>query len=293
MIGLFSEKIYKKLLVAVFAILFLCSAVFLVIPQNVSAAVSPELSIQIGSVYSETATLDSGAQGTALVFLDCGDFIFKSGSVKINMDASLFADVTAKSDTEVITKTDIGEDVISVKYSFDSTEGFHGTVQLGTITFKVKETAVAAVDTDIKISEVKFIDSNASTHTDDFSIKNVVLTVINEKISGNVNQNSAVPSATSTQQVSTENPQSTPANNSTQVSAAPAVTDSTELLTDTAMYTLEDVEDLSNGAIVFWGIVFLIIGIWIGIALGYWFWCKKKSKPQVKDTHGNVIGHLK
>ena len=297
MIRLFTRKTYKNLSSAFLAILVLFCFLFAFMPECVSAAVDPAISLQVGSAYSETALFESGAQGTALVILDCGDFTFKSGSVKISMDATLFTDVTAKSDADVITKVDTGADVISIRYSFDSAEGFHGTMQLGSVSFTVKETESSSVETDLKISEVRFTDDKANNHTDDFGIKDVVITVENKNVTGTVIPGSAVPTSTSTSTSTaipaTGSPGSTAENELINISATPTVTDSTELLTDTAMYTLEDVEDLSNGAIVFWGIVFLIVGVWIGIGLGYWIWCKKKTKPQVKDTHDNVIGHLK
>jgi len=276
------HKMFKFVTLAVLVISIVSSSLF---AGDVLAAVAPKVSVQIGSEQGDTVKLDSGGQGMALVFLDCGDYVFKTGSVKMIVDSAVFTNVAVKSDADIITGVDVGGDITTVKFSFDVSAGLKGTVQLGTVSFELKASEADSVKSDIKLSEIKLVDNNGNTHTDDVGIKNITVAVENKNVSGTLAPN-ATPGA------QTVAPSAT-AGNSGVGAATPKPTNKTEILTDTAMYTLEDVEDLSNGAIVFWGLVFMVVGIWIGLGLGYWIWCKRKSKPQVKDTHGNVIGHLK
>jgi len=285
MIKLPFEKLYKK---------FMCELLaFIVITMNVglgllpsSAAGSPTISVQIASAQNGAVSMESGTQGTALVFLDCSDYVFKNGAVKISFDSSVFDKVVAKSDADIVSKTELSGSITSVQYSFDSAAGIKGTIQLGTVSFELKDIKVDAVKSDIKISEIKFIDNKGNTHTQGFAVKGITVTVENKNI-----MSSILPSATAGLQNPTETPDAT-GEGSLLPGETPKPTNQTEILTDTAMYTLEDVEDLSRGAVVFWGILFMIAGIWIGLGLGYWIWCKRKGKPQVKDPHSNVIGHL-
>lgn len=285
MIRLPFGKIYKK---------FICVlAVFItVITVIVSGgalevfAAAPVVSVQIASAQNGSVSLESEAEATAIVFLDCSDLIFKVGGVKVSFDSTVFGDVSVKSDADIMSKVEVGNDITAVRFSFDSAAGIKGIMQLGTITFKLKKIDVESVKSDIKLSEAKFIDSKGNTHSEDFSFKSITVTVKNKDI-----QTSVLPSATAGLQEPAETPGAT-GENGVIPGETPKPTNKTEILTDTDMYTLEDVEDLSRGAVVFWGILFMIAGVWIGLGLGYWIWCKKKGKPQVKDPHSNVIGHL-
>ena len=286
MVGLPLKKIHRKLLCGAlaFIISIIMSLSFGII--QIYAAEVPSLSVQIGSVQDGTASLESGSQGTALVFLDCSELVFKSGEVTLKMDASVFSEVSAKSDADVTSVVNSGDDVISIKYSFESNDGLKGIVQLGTVSFVLKSFESSSVTTEIGLSDIKFVDVAGTAHSDDFDVKNILVTVKGS----NVVQN-ATPTATAEDQAIS--PTATANDATSGVLSSPKPTNKTQLLTDTEMYTLEDVEDLSKGAIVFWGLVFMVIGVWIGLGLGYWIWCKRRKKPQVKDTHSNVIGHLK
>lgn len=286
MIGLPLKKIHRKLLcVALAFIISIIMSLSLGITQIYAAEV-PSLSVQIGSAQDGMASLESGSQGTALVFLDCSELVFKSGEVTLKMDASVFSEVSAKSDADVTSVINSGDDVISIKYSFESNDGLKGIVQLGTVSFVLKSFESSSVTTEISLSDIKFVDVAGNAHSDDFDVKNISVTVKGSNV-----VQSATPTATAENQ--TISPTATANDAVSGVLSSPKPTNKTQLLTDTEMYTLEDVEDLSKGAIVFWGLVFMVIGVWIGLGLGYWIWCKRKKKPQVKDTHSNVIGHLK
>lgn len=284
MIKLPFGKKYIKVLVGLLAALFVINSVCFV-DMNAFAAASPAVSVQIASAENGVAELENGAEGTAIVFLDCGDYIFKSGSIKLTLDSTLFTEVATKSDADIITKIDVSENLSIVKFSFDSAAGLKGMVQLGTVSFKLKEIDTTSVTSDIKLSEFKFVDNAGKTHSDDVSVNNISVKVENKNLVPSLPPSIAP-------DLQTQNPSAT-AGNDLQVQETPKPTNKTEILTDTAVYTIEDIEDLSNGAIVFWGLVFMVVGVWIGLGLGYWIWCKRKSKPQVKDTHSNVIGHLK
>lgn len=252
---------------------------------RVLAAVPPVVSVQIASSENGVAVLEDGANGTAIVLLDCGDYVFKSGSIKLSLDSTLFTEIAVKSDADIITKIDVTESLSTIKFSFDASAGLKGTIQLGAVSFKLRKIDTDAVNSDIKLSEFKFVDNAGKTHIDDVAVNNISVKIENKNVI-----TSLAPSATPGMQ--TQNPSAT-ADNAGQLTETPKPTNKTEILTDTAVYTLEDIEDLSNGAIVFWGLVFMVVGVWIGLGLGYWIWYKRKSKPQVKDTHSNVIGHLK
>lgn len=285
MIGLSFRKVHKAMIcvAAVMITVFVCTMCF--VGQIAYAAELPSLSVQIGTSQSDVVTLESGSQGTALVFLDCSEHIFKSGDVTLSFDASVFSNVSVKSDVDTTSDVNVENDVISVKFSFESSDGFKGILQLGTVSFTLNTFESSLVNTEIRFTNIQFVGIGGTDYSGEFDVKNISITVKGK----NVIQ-SATPSSTAG--IQTPAPTASPGASETTVST-PKPTNKTEILADTDMYTLEDVEDLSNGAIVFWGLVFMVVGVWIGLALGYWIWCKRKSKPQVKDTHSNVIGHLK